>query len=520
MAENFINQVVIFVPRINLATQFELDWKAVRQLIPWRATMRDINHRPNEEPLILLNSDGYISTYSSLVSSPQMHLRQIQKKSTLIIFDEADRLGADYVLNDFTLSAKWAEEAGRLAKMIFVMSGTPVRADGKPLLFAFPNHYTEEGKLIPDVSSTYRDGVRDGYLRRFDFRLVDGGYTIVKLNERQDMTIKDTENAIGQVLVDDDVWKPMVNIFIERLHQQKQIVDSRICGLIAANGQAHARKIEEYLRETTDFKILIAVSEDGEAAQKNLRQFKNGRHDILITVSMAYIGYDHKPISVLLLLTSFRTEAYLRQLVARGLRVWSEIPLEKQYCLAIAPDDIRMADFVNKLRSESEWGYKQQQERQSKSSRKGSGDYQEELSYIADAFISDMRAMGLDPSGDASPEELHRMQTLLDARGLPYPVSDMLAIVRAFAKPQSSSQTPKPTMTSTERLKDAKSRLKKACGECDYSLSHSYNSAETYKRLYQVYEVGTSEVKSVEEIEDRIFTVLRWKNQGYYDDRK
>ena len=525
MAAGHVDQVVVFVPRLNLAAQFELDWRISRYNMPWKTVMGELNHRTNNPPFILEGASGYITTYSSLVTNPLLHLRQISSRQTLIIFDEADRLGSDEERGDFTQSALRSEQVGKEAKMVFVMSGTPVRADGKPLLFATYSEPDDQGfcSLIPDVSATYRDGVRDGYLRRFDFRLADGGYTLKTLNGEKNVSIVDTETAIGAVLEQKEIYEPLVDTFVESLLKQKRQIDSRLCGLVAANRQSHAKAIQRYIKARyPDLKTLIAVSDDGAAAHRDLRKFQEGKHDVLITVSMAYIGYDHKPISVLLLLTGFRSESYLRQLVARGLRVWSEVPVEKQYCLAIAPDDKRMVDFVEKLRGESNWGYEQRLKLKEQGDRiEGEGDYQSEIAIIRDGFISDLRAMGIDPTGDLSPEELVTVQRLLDARGLPYPAPDMMVIIRDFIKLEAPPRPrhEAPQKTTTERMNEARSTLRKLTGQCDYQLSHSYDSRETNKRLYALYG-SVEKAKSLDEIEQRIFTVKRWMQQGRYDDRR
>jgi len=524
MALGYIDQVVVFVPRLNLAHQFELDWKIARPLMPWQSVMGELFHRPNDPPLLLDGASGYVSTYSSLVSQPILHLRQIASRRTLVIFDEADRLGSDEERGDFTQSALRAEQVGEAAAMVFVMSGTPVRADGKPLLFATYTEPDENGfrSLSPDVSSTYRDGVRDGYLRRFDFRLADGGYTLKTLNGEATMAIEETEKAIGSVLEQPEIYEPLVDTFVERLNEHKRQIDPRLCGLVAANRQSHAKAVQRYIKKRyPHLKTLIAVSDDGEVAHQSLRQFKRGQHDVLITVSMAYVGYDHKPISVLLLLTGFRSESYLRQLVARGLRMWAEVPAEKQFCLAVAPNDKRMVEFVEKLRGESNWGYEQRLKLKEQGEQGGEGDYQSEMAIIKDGFISELRSMGIDPTGDLSPEELRTVQRILDERGLPYPAPDMMAIIRAYSSievpPIPKTEAPQKTMT--EQMNDARSTLRKLCGQCDYQLSYSYDSRETAKRLFGLYG-SVSKAKSVDEIEQRVFTVQRWMKQGRYDDRR
>lgn len=526
-AVGYINRVVVFAPRLNLAQQFETDWNEFRLTIPWAPSIDRIIHQDNAS--LTHNgtgviSDGYVTTYSSLVTEPELHLHHVRSHKTLVIVDEADRLGADENNMDFTKSAEAIQSLAQEAVMVLVMSGTPFRADDRPLLFG---NYRDNGKgdftLIADISATYRDGVRDGYLRRFDFRLNDGIYTKVNMEGETELSISMTDNGIGRVLEQPEIYEPMVDTFVRQLREQKQHIHPDMCGLIACNTQSHARKVMAYVgKHYPELRALVAVSEDGSVAHHALKKFRDGGYDVLVTVSMAYIGYDHKPISVLLLLTSFRSEAYLRQLVARGLRVWKAVPLEKQFCLAVVPDDPLMAKFVEALRGESEHGY---QERLRKERPDGGGEpVTTALSYIKDAFITTMRAMGLDPSGDMTPEDMQRVQRVLDMIDIPryYPLSDLLAFARGF---MSLEQTPPaqpkqpPRKTHAEEMKEARNRLESATRQCDKALNGG-NFGGTNARLYNLYGMGVRKCKGVDEIDERLRTVTRWLAQGYYDDTK
>lgn len=517
--EGYIDQVAVFVPRLNLAAQFEQDWFDIHKRLPWTSTMRMLVHRPNELPLVINGADGWISTYGSLVSNPQIHLAQIASKRTLLIFDEAQQLGVDY--DGSTQSAKWAEEAGNEASMVVVMSGTPVRADGSRLLFAtYADKPNEHGVYLlqSDVSSTYRDGVRDGYLRRFEAILHDGGIKWRDLIEGdRDLTLSEMAGSIRPAIQHEGFWKPMVDRFIEKLVEVKKI-DSHLCGMIAADDQTHARKIMEYIRKQYPaMKALIAVSDDGDAAHKSLSDFRVGKHDILVTVQMAYVGYDHKPITVMLVLTSFRTEAYLRQLLARGLRVYAKVEPKHQTLYAFVPDDPKMREFVEKLREESQWGYdeRRQMERQ-ETEISDQPRAQQTLGYILDAWITQARAMGIDPTGDLSPEDYERVEQLRVRMGLPYPATDLIAFHRALmgSKPEDHQENRR-YITHQEQITLAKSELRKLCGRCDKALQGW--KGETYDRLKWRFNGGTDTIQSVEEAEQRMKVVNRWIAQGRYD---
>ena len=50
-----------------------------------------------------------------------------------------------------------------------------------------------------------------------------------------------------------------------------------------------------------------------------MRQFKELRTDILVTVAMAHVGDYHKPISVVTCLNHYREPSWLDQFAARGM---------------------------------------------------------------------------------------------------------------------------------------------------------------------------------------------------------
>ncbi|MDX3697052.1 hypothetical protein PV726_43845 [Streptomyces europaeiscabiei] len=69
--------------------------------------------------------------------------------------------------------------------------------------------------------------------------------------------------------------------------------------------------------------------------------------DILVTVRMAFIGYDCPQITVVGILTHHRDRGHLMQMVGRGLRMWSDMRPREQSCLIIGggswPDGQRPA---------------------------------------------------------------------------------------------------------------------------------------------------------------------------------
>jgi len=456
-------------------------------------------------------------------------------KRTLLILDEAHQLGIDENGGDTTQSAKWVEEAGKRAEMVFVMSGTPYRTDGNPLLFAHPDFYGEidketgRARLLPDLEATYRDGVRDEYLRRFEYVLVDGGYTWVDIDGgEQEQNLKSGVASVYKAVNLEGIWQPLVDKFVERLEEQKSLVHNGLAGLIATGHQRQAKEVEQYLKTNyPHLKILTAVSDDGEKALQALRLFKEGKHDVLVTVSMAYVGYDHKPINTLLLLTHFRSEGYLTQLVARGLRMWSAIPTESQFCYVIAPDDPLMARFVESMRGESVAGYNEKQLKELDTNRVRNASFSSSVpsGYAIDEFLGDLRAMGIDPTSDLSPADYAYAEQLKKALNLASPTVELMKFGRALladAQVQLNVEPARPAKTLKEQIEDAKRTLNRQVRQFAGMLSISYPNTtvedhikRVYARLINMYGIGTEEVRSVEEIKKRSETVLRWHGQGF-----
>lgn len=515
---NAIDLIVVLVPRINLAQQFEEDWHNFRKILPWEPSMKELYHSDNRPPLIIGNSHGYITTYDSVVSNPVLHHKTLRNRRFLLICDEAQQLGTDYD-GSSTRSAYVVDELAQEASFIFVVSGTPYRADGSKLLFAEYGETDAFGKqrLLSDVNASYLQGVRDGYLRPFQAVLHDGNAIINEFGSGTKQTkLSDMTRLIGETIQQPDYWQPMTDKFIERLMEVKRDVDSRLCGLISAGSQKHAKQIEKYINKYhPQMRTLIAVSEDGDKAHKSLKKFRDGGWDILVTVQMAYVGYDHKPIMAILVLTAYRTEGYLRQLMARGLRMWAAIDSDYQALHAFVPDDPYMRNFVNKLRQESDAGARQKAERTGVDREQGEA--QEKLTYIVNAFMTEMRAQGMDVTGDLTHDEYVRAEQIRKKLGIPIPVTKMMEFVRIWQMDvpvDAPGESKDIYIPYAEQMEKARSVLQKACTSLDSYLSVPFGT--TAKRLWSYTEESVEECTKIEEINERLNIVKRWREQGGY----
>src|SRR5690606_16029792 len=230
---------------------------------------------------------------------------------------------------------------------------------------------------------------------------------------------------------------------------------------------------------------------------------------------------------------AIRSKGYLMQLVARGLRVARDIPYERQHCFVVPPDDPKMTDFVEFMRRESEAGYSDRQKREAREASEKSAPKM--LGFADEGFISDLRAMGIDPMGDASPEDKRYAEEIRRMYNLPYPVTEMLTIYRAmsghnhFGTGNFNTQQPtRPLLTHEEKLNEASSQLDKHVGMlarqlCDVTINSKElgrKKAEIWSHLWRLYGKSMKEVDSLAEIRNRATTVARWINQGYMDNAR
>ena len=418
-----IDGAVSYVPRLTLSRQYELDWRRDKAEVrsgefdiqfPWITghfedfLVGDFLEVDNEFPLIsprITSQFGAVTTYSSLCKNPQIHFEQFKQGRFALILDEAHQLGQETEGGQGTQSAKLIEQLAEHAAFVIIMTGTEVRTDGKKILpkyIEYEERLSENGEkklyLIPDVLARYTDGVRDGYLRKFWYNLVDVNYSKVYANRTEQVNIAYEDGSIKKAVKHPEVWQSLIDKGVERLLMGKQSIDQRLCELITAVDQAHARKIHKYIEEKYPrLKSLIAVSDDGSKAKNNLEDFKQGGYDILVTVKMAYVGYSYKWLMYWVCASHYRAFLDLEQTAGRIIRTLptSTIPLKKQLAEVIAPSDVRMRNFLIYMKECSERGIAERQEEEEEPRKEAT--YSPELYKIANVSTKPGETMSLFP---------------------------------------------------------------------------------------------------------------------------
>ena len=529
-----IDAVAIFTPRLNLCTQFELDWQAMRPLYAGRA-MGPIVRRDNVPPLIRGDAAGYVGTYSALVAAHDsvagnIHLEVARRHRLLLVVDEAQFLGVDGDGGGAgTRSAEIVAALAREAVATILLTGTPYRADGLPLVLARYADPDPEGRsaLLADVEASYAEGVAERYLRPVEFSLIDGVADIeyVAGAGRDRLVLSQARGGLRRLLEHPNYWRRMVDRTVEQVRRLQE-VDARLCGLVAANNQAHAQAIRAYLEgRYPDLRALLAVSDDARAGE-HLQAFRRGGYDLLITVRMAHIGYDHPPISAVCVLTEYRASGFLRQLLARGLRMMRDIPAERQMLHAIVPDDPLMAAFVGVMRGEVAEGLR------ARSGQEPSGRGVPRVAVTVDASATTERTAGLRPDGDLTARETLSLARLQREYGLGgASLSGLSALLRAggmdiealadassgapralCAAPgaqQGGADEPPSQVTEQQRERAMRRELREVLGHCDARLRRvvpEWRPGGSASACKQAFGGQPAAACSVQELMER----LRW----------
>jgi superfamily II DNA or RNA helicase len=525
-----------YAPRVVLAQQAELDWHGHDddgdiRLFDRRSRLQHVRHRPNKAPLLPpgLRHAALTSTYQSLISAPELHIEWAQDHAGrfMLFGDEYQFLGTDDEFGGGTKAARVFEQMSEYAWHTVGLSGYLARSDRKRLVLC-DDLYQEisPGRWWPEphVSSSYSDGIASEYLRPFDAAISDvhiswepdAGRSIeYALSSGGEIPDKDRA-SLGAVLMNESVWQLLVDRVVQQLRIVKQI-NPTYAALIACMNVTEAKKVRSYLEQRYQgLRSLIAVAQDGPQAQRNLRDFKTGSYDVLVSVRQAFIGYDHKPITVVGVLTNYRDRGHLVQLIMRGGRVWDESESghrnRDQRLHLVVTDDPPMQSFVEWLRTEVNDGLRRRQ----------GGDGPRPGPREGGAVTAEVTTTrGATYDTDISAEDFARGQALLDETGPVLTPESMVRLIDRLRTGEPAQQRPPAKaapMTEQEIVKEHKSKAAAAIGEYmrdrgvtpdrpDYGerrarLTRTLNAAFGIK--------STDEITTAGKASDYVQHVIRW----------
>jgi len=526
---------LVTVPRIILARQCETKWltrdpdtgetRGDHRLFDSRGRFGQIRHTPNRLPIIPPNrlGVGVVTTYSSLVNATGESIftewAEENKGRFLLVADEAQFCGAP---NDEhsggTRAGALIEQLHAHSAHTLLLTGTPYRSDGSPLVLAYPDYYGEPNDagrrpLLAHVTASYRDGVSEGYLRPFEAVLQNARVRWRAVtNDVHEYDLSSSGADLREVLRYPDVWQPIVDQAVELL-RQKQRIDPSYRGLISCMEQQDARRAYDYIRRAhPDMQLRIAVSDDGKDAEVALREFGTEAKtaDILVTVRKAFIGYDCQQITVVGVLTNYRDHGHLMQLVGRGLRMWNGTATVAQSCVVVAPDDPDMQSFIDFMRDESEAGMRERATRREAQEAREPVTPQE-LGGVESAKATTHRAISED--AEVGHEDLLWIETQKAEHGLVDDATKLFKLIKGYREeppaPQPEPMAPSgaPAKSEQEQILEVRKRTNEAIGKYlasagFYSKMPNYQVVVAKLTAAVNREAGVSSAKDVWTLEE------------------
>jgi len=271
--------------------------------------------------------DGIVATYARVAQSAGRWAAQCGER-TLVIADECHHLGDELAWGEgftraFAATTRW-----------LLLSGTPFRSDQ----CAIAGVRYEDGVVIPDVSYSYADAVRDAICRPVAFIPYDGalswrsGDDVIESSFEDVLTGREASRryrtAISTKLADG--LPRILRAAHERLEEVRAGGHRDAGGLVIAADGAHARRVAATLRQITGSSPVVVLHTDARAAQK-LRAFGVGRERWIVAVNMVSEGVDIPRLRVGVYATAAKTPLIFRQIVGRFVRTLAGRPVELSY---------------------------------------------------------------------------------------------------------------------------------------------------------------------------------------------
>jgi superfamily II DNA or RNA helicase len=285
---------------------------------------------------------GHVATYHAMTS----HLGQAAMEAliskyqgrVMIILDELHHAGIARPWGK-ALESIFARAAYRL-----LLSGTPFRTDGTALPFVT---YDSQGQCLAFTNYTYGQGLTDQICRRLHFPKFDGQLEYWNGEDTISITFKDeVSEARARERLNAAITSDWLNGVILEAHERLQIIrrhgHADAGGLIVCRDDAHARKVQERVRQLTGCQAVLVTSREEEAHER-IEAFTKGQDPWIVAVHMISEGVDIPRLRVGVYATNILTELYFWQFCGRFIRMIDALPCDQDASIYIPSDDVIMA---------------------------------------------------------------------------------------------------------------------------------------------------------------------------------
>jgi superfamily II DNA or RNA helicase len=325
---DFVDRLVVVAPRQTIVDQ-------------WVESLRTNNHLEMKpfSAVERTGQDGVVTTYQSLTDDSLAVHRMTRRTRTLLVLDEVHHVGEP---SRTAWAKKIAELAGSVEPLdlhvsgVLNLSGTLWRSKRSEKISTVRYESTEDGRIVSVVDFNVGPEllIRQGQLRPVDlYRL--GAKVSVQDWKKLDVietTMADLDEEVAgaalRAIADTGSYREaFVASVLDRLEDiHRSLGRYHAKALIVAANQKDARTYFDEVNKQMAARgrqpmAELAISDEPQAKKVLERFRKSNRVGVLCTVDMAGEGYDCPDIAVIGYATNKRTPMYVRQVVARAMRV-------------------------------------------------------------------------------------------------------------------------------------------------------------------------------------------------------
>ncbi len=302
-----------------------------------------------------------VASYQQVAAAPERYRRLCASRRVHLVCDEAHHLGE---------RGTWAKALANLPlSTTLLLSATPLRLDRDVIAGARYVDDDEGGGIVIDplLHVTMRQAWKEGrILKRLNMQMKDyavelqsaaGEIYEFTASEMAELPDFDQRCVREQLRWNEDYVQPLVREFALTLQAKNATAPGMHQGLVFAATTEHANHLMRVFGKWHPaLRCVVVHSGEGMGDAENdrrLREFHEGRHDVLIQVKKASEGFDAPSVSVLLKLDAvFSREPVIQQL-GRGLRFNHALPVSQNVLNVLIGRDPRLGSIIEHLERES-----------------------------------------------------------------------------------------------------------------------------------------------------------------------
>ena len=339
-----IDRVIVIAPRVEVVRQWSEEFQTVTGKFMMRVTGADKS--------IAVQNVDCCATWSSVQGASEQFKEVCDSQRTLVICDEHHHAAVE---------AAWGRGAAGAfanAKYVVVLTGTPIRSDGKKTAWMA---YDSAGRINHPAEGTYTlsygDAVDLGYCRPITFHRHEGNFNVVlkdgekiSVNGSGEVGISDELKRINGIqkslnyynlackpIFEEDGTTPkrqsyqgsMLEWGVTKLNEIREMMPNA-GGLVIAPSIEVAEHMAELL-EIIDGEKPTIVHNQISNTQDKIAAFRGTDKRWIVSVAMISEGVDIKRLRLLVFLPDAKTELSFRQSMGRVVRTMGKDDLTRAY---------------------------------------------------------------------------------------------------------------------------------------------------------------------------------------------